>query len=186
MERLNPVDEEMERWLLAEGWDNTVLPAYSALECFQKARCTRILEGNMTREQYGFMTGLMAGLLDEGPVRGISACENPEEVLNAFLRQSGRFELTAADYSVIAQILDYAKEHSLDAAAAVAGELLESQACRAVMQREMEKGESLRLAKRLGMDYAPYAMAAIERDFHRYYHYVDLLMPCLLYTSRCV
>ena len=177
VERLNPVDEEMERWLLAEGWDNTVLPAYSALECFQKARCTRILEGNMTREQYGFMTGLMAGLLDEGPVRGISACENPEEVLNAFLRQSGRFELTAADYSVIAQILDYAKEHSLDAAAAVAGELLESQACRAVMQREMEKGEGLRLAKRLGMDYAPYAMAAIERDFHRYYHYVDLLMP---------
>ena len=80
----------------------------------------------MTREQYGFMTGLMAGLLDEGPVRGISACENPEEVLNAFLRQSGRFELTAADYSVIAQILDYAKEHSLDAAAAAAGELLEA------------------------------------------------------------
>ena len=91
VERLDPEDEEMERWLLAEGWDNTVLPAYSALECFQKARCTQILEGNMTREQYGFMTGLMAGLLDEGPVRGISACENPEEVLNAFLRQSGRW-----------------------------------------------------------------------------------------------
>ena len=85
--------------------------------------------------------------------------------------------MTAADYSVIAQILDYAKEHSLDAAAAAAGELLDGETCRAVMQREMEKGEGLRLAKRLGMDYAPYAMAAMKRDFRRYYHYVDLLMP---------
>ena len=83
--------------------------------------------------------------------------------------------MTAVSYTH----LDYAKEHSLDAAAAAAGELLDGETCRAVMQREMEKGEGLRLAKRLGMDYAPYAMAAMKRDFRRYYH-------CLLYTSRCV
>ncbi len=176
VERLTPENAEMERWLLAEGWDNTVLPAYSALECFQKARCSQRMEGVMTREEYGSMSGLMAGLLDEGPVKGISACQEPEQILTSFLRQSGRFELTAREYSVIAEILDYAGEHEMRKAALAAKELLDSEACRHLLEEEMERGESLRLAKELGMDFAPYAMAAIQTDFHRNYHYIDLLM----------
>lgn len=62
VEQLNLADQEMEWWLLSEGWDNTVLTVYSALECFRKARCAELLQGDMTREQYDFMTGLMVGL----------------------------------------------------------------------------------------------------------------------------
>lgn len=177
VERLNPETEEIKSWLLAEGWNNTVLPAYSALECFQKADCAKLLEGEMTREQYGSMSGLMDGLMDEGPISGISACGSPERVLEAFLYQSGRFELTPSEYSVIAQILDYAEEHQMESVATQAQALLQSGACRTLFQREMERGENLRLAKRLGLDYVPYAMDAVTRDFRKNYHYVDLLMP---------
>lgn len=186
VERLTPENQEMERWLLAEGWDNTVLPAYSALECFQKACCVRLLEGEMTREQYISMTGLMAGLLDEGPVRGISACDDPERVLMSFLRQSGRFELAASEYGVIAQVLDYAREHKMEPAVVAAEQLLKCEACRQVLQRDMERGENLRLAKRLGMDYAPHAMAAIMGDFRRNYHYIDLLMDEDEYAGKLI
>lgn len=186
VERLTPVDEEMERWILSEGWDNTVLPAYSALECFQKARCAQLLDEEMTREQYISMSGLMSGLLDEGPVRGISACDNPEQVLISFLRQSGRFDLTAAEYAVAAQILDYARDNKMEPVVLAAERLLKSRGCMLVLQRDMERGESLRLAKQLGLDYAPYAMAAINEDFQRNYHYIDLLMSEEEYAVRLI
>ena len=186
VERLTPVNEEMEQWLLTEGWDNTVLPAYSALECFQKARCDELLKGEMTREQLRSMAGLMEGLLDEGPVRGISACDNPEQVLTSFLRQSGRFELTAREYSVIDQILDYARENNLEQAALAAEELLGNENCRLLLQSEMERGGSLRLAKKLGMDYAPYAMTAIRDNFRQNYHDIDLLMDRDEYAEKLI
>lgn len=176
VERLEPENEEIELWLLEHGWNNTVLPAYSALECFQKTHYTARLSGDMSPEQYRGAAGLMSGLLDEGPVRGISACENPEEVLLAFLSQSRRQPLKASDYPVIADIRDYAWEHKLTGAATAADELLKSASCLECLESAMKCGENLRLAKRLGLDYVPHAFYAIEEHFQENCHLVDLLM----------
>ena len=82
---LEPETQEIADWLFAEGWNNTVLPAYSALECCQKANLQKRLESDMSEKDFSCACELLAALLDEGPVPGISEIENRAGLLNAFI-----------------------------------------------------------------------------------------------------
>ena len=186
VERLEPETEEIETWLAEHGWDNDVLPSYSALECAQKTRYLERLRGEMSQDQYRAAAGLMAGLLDEGPTVGISACEEPGAVLTAFLGQSSRLPLTADDYPVIAEIRDYAESHDLEEPKLAADALLGSPACREALARDMAQGNNLRLAKRLGLDYVPWTVKAMEDDFDKNFSLVDLLMPDGLLVDQMI
>ena len=61
VERLDPVDEEMERWLLAEGWDNT-----------------------------GASGVLSAGVLSEGPLHPDSGRQHDPGAVRLYDRTDGR------------------------------------------------------------------------------------------------
>lgn len=80
--------QEMRDWLLDEGWNNQVLPAYTALACARKGGLRRRLEGtDVSRAQLDAADRLIQALLDEGPRRNISLLEDGEELLLAWLDQ---------------------------------------------------------------------------------------------------
>ena len=99
---LEPATPEMRDWLLDEGWQNDVLPAYTALRCARSGELRRRLEEEtLSRERLDAADGLIQALLDEGPVRNISQLEDGEELLLAWLDQLERVSPNEEDQNTL-------------------------------------------------------------------------------------
>lgn len=110
---LEPVTPEISDWLFAEGWDNTILSAYSALECCRKGNLRQRLENGLTGRDFSRACELLTALLDEGPVAGISEVEDSAELLNAFLDCCGCKGVSPEREKTLRQIETYAREKDL-------------------------------------------------------------------------
>ncbi|MDE7224768.1 MAG: hypothetical protein K2O34_13440 [Acetatifactor sp.] len=111
--QLEPETEEIRDWLFTEGWDNTVTPAYSALECCNKGNLLERLEKGMNDKDYRCACGLLQALLDEGPVEGISGVEDSVRLLNAFLECSASKAVSPARQKTLEKIAEYVAGHEL-------------------------------------------------------------------------
>ena len=99
---LEPATPEMRDWLLDEGWQNDVLPAYTALRCAQAGGLRRRLEEEtLSRERLDAADGLIQALPDEGPVQNISLLEDGEELLLAWLDQLERVSPNEEDQNTL-------------------------------------------------------------------------------------
>lgn len=95
---LEPTARGMRDWLLDEGWDNGVLPAYTALHCARAGGLLERLSGEpLSRKQLDSADGLIRALLDEGPCLNISLMEEGEELLLAWLDQLEQAERSEED-----------------------------------------------------------------------------------------
>jgi hypothetical protein len=95
VERLEPETDEIRKWLLTEGTKNSVQNAYSALTCWKKSNAEKLLQGEISDEEFCGIATIIEGLLDEGPVSGISEVENSQAILRRFLRQAKKHEQAA-------------------------------------------------------------------------------------------
>lgn len=105
--RLRPETADIRRWLLREGVHNTVMPEYSALNCWEKADVPSVLAGGVSREDFSGIRDIVGALLSEGPVAGISGVENAEAHILAFLNKAKDYALDDADRAVIAAVRDH-------------------------------------------------------------------------------
>jgi hypothetical protein len=110
VERLRPETDEIWNWLLTEGTKNTVENAYSSLTCWQKSNAEKLLRGDISDEEYKGISAILEGLLDEGPVPGISEVENSEHILLQFLKQSQKHAQSVDDYHTILAVKSWAEE----------------------------------------------------------------------------
>lgn len=101
---LKPETEEIRHWFLTEGTINDIGNTYSAVNCWWKSDAETILFGQPTAEEYNGIATLIEGLLDEGPVRGISALENAEKILLRFMEISQDYEPTDDILNLIQRI----------------------------------------------------------------------------------
>lgn len=84
IERLEPSTDEIKNWILMEGVHNDILPAYSALTCWNKANVAQIIKGDLSEDMVKGIKDIINGLLDEGPVAGCSTIKDWEECLKIF------------------------------------------------------------------------------------------------------
>ena len=176
---LEPVSQEMKTWLLDEGWDNDVLPAYTALACAQRGGLRERLEQEaLSRAQLDAAGGLIQALLDEGPVSNISRMEDAEELLLAYMAQVERAELTLGALNVVRGILSAAAEDELDLSQVRtrAEALFASQASRRAVEQALERGEGFSLAAALGLAWQEKLLEALERDFAGTYSQLYLIL----------
>lgn len=131
VERLEPETDEIRCWLLTEGTINEVVNAYSSLTCWQKSGAEEILAGQPTREEFKAISPLIEGILDEGPVPGISELENAEAVILRFLQLSSEYTLGADEYDVILAIRHWAEDEDVNLPSVYSScdQILHSQAC---------------------------------------------------------
>lgn len=122
--QLQPENQEIADWLFAEGWNNTVMPAYSALECYQKGAMRKRLEGALNYADYTHACGLLQALLGEGPAAGISEVEDSAGLLDAFLNCSASKAVSPERQKALEAVAEYAKEKELTEIARRAAELL--------------------------------------------------------------
>lgn len=110
---LEPETQEIADWLFAEGWDNTVMPAYSALECCQKANLRQRLENGLSEKNFSLACELLAALLDEGPVPGISNVEDRRGLLNAFINCAASKTVSPQRQNTLKMTAEYAADHEM-------------------------------------------------------------------------
>lgn len=176
---LEPVTREMEAWLLDEGWDNDVLPAYTALACAQRGNLRRRLEQEaLSRARLTAAGGLIRGLLDEGPCKNISLMEDREELLLAYLAQVERAEPSLEDLETVREVMSSAEPDELDLPLVRewAEKAFSSEASRKTAERALERGEGFPLAAALGLDWQEKLLEALERDFAGSYGALNLIL----------
>ncbi|RKM56039.1 hypothetical protein D6856_14980 [Butyrivibrio sp. XB500-5] len=104
VERIEAVTDEIKRWLLIDGVHNNVLPAYSAMDCWTKSGAYEILKGNPTKEEFAGIRDIIDGLLDEGPVTGISQFDDGDDIIISFLKHAKNMCDCIEDYKVVRSI----------------------------------------------------------------------------------
>ncbi len=110
---LEPETPEIADWLFAEGWDNRILPDYSALECCRKADLQKRLEGGMGEKDFARACKLLAALLSEGPMPGISQVEDRAGLLNAFVDCAASKAVSPDRQETLKLISEYATSNEL-------------------------------------------------------------------------
>lgn len=161
-----PENEEMEEWLIKNGVKNGVAE-YSGLDCFEKVHYMDRLGKDMSLEIYRGMAAIMSDLLMEGPVPGISAIENKQELFREFLNASKkRNDLEASDYRGLLDLMNYCEDSENDCTEYYQEikQIFESESFSAKMKAALERHGCFQMARELGYEYQPYAYEMVCED----------------------
>ena len=179
IELLEPDTKEIREWLLTDGISNNVMAAYSALTCWNKSDAGKILFDKPTPVEFRGLARIIDGLLDEGPVNGISELENADRILLRFLEIAPEYELTAEEFNVILTIREWAEDKdkgNIPSVAEKATQILNSPTCRNAVEDALNDGEAIRLARELDIPFHHQLMECLINDFDRYYYHCGELM----------
>ena len=115
VERLEPENDEMRRWLLTEGWRNDVMAEYSVLNCVEKSGLAEKLKnGKLDESEFTAVGELMIPLLNEGPVAGISGLgDDALDFLADYLTLAEQRAKTETDFAAVSAIRNYCKEQEV-------------------------------------------------------------------------
>lgn len=178
IERMEPETEEIRKWLLTEGVHNAVMPAYSALTCWRKSDAEKVLKEGPSREAFTGIRDIIRGLLDEGPVSGISEIENAPDAITAFLEQAAAFELDLEDYETVREIRLYFEggDSGNPAIVSMCQELLASDRCRSLVSEAVKEGRAVELAQDLGLDFLDDILELLRTSFDSHFYLCGLLI----------
>ena len=155
------------KWLLDHGCENSVAPAYSALTVAKK--CDVIAQLKRTELSQADWDGLMLmlqGLMEEGPVAGISSLEEREELFTGILDHASGFEMNMAlihNLISMAEYIDGEKVKMPEIRKRVIDLLNESEVYVKVSEA-MEEGKGFEEALKLGIPYEEKAMNWLKKD----------------------
>lgn len=186
IERLKPDTPELRQWLLREGVHNTVLPAYSALTCWNKSGAAELLRSpeELSDEDFHGLRDIIDALLDEGPCAGISEVDNSDEILALFLKRAGGRTLDIDDYEVIRNIRLHDEEN--DVIATLSDGLLNTEKCRECVKLAVKEGKSIGLAKNLGIDCSADILELLETDIEKNAHLCGHLLDDDEYRAKVI
>lgn len=157
VEHMEPDTDEIKDWLLKEGVHNKIMPAYSAMVCWLKSDAASVLNNHPSREEFSGIRDIIGGLLDEGPVWGISLIENSDRMIADFLNLAKGMALELADYEAVRDICAYYStyygdgESQNDGIVFLCREILGSARCRNVVMEAVRR--SVGLAQDLHIEY---------------------------------
>lgn len=190
IEYLEADTEEKKEWLLYEGLKNIFMPAYSALTVFQKAEAAKVFAmEELPYEAYHALAMLIEGLLDEGPVPGISQIKDRMLILQQFLDHSAKQELTIADLNVVLLISQWCGDLSAKEAKNIkekAEAILFDTKNAGVVQEAIKNADGLMLAEKLGLSFKNQLLECIEQNFEENCHKCFWLMKDPDYIEKVV
>ncbi|MBQ3295057.1 MAG: hypothetical protein IJH00_01030 [Erysipelotrichaceae bacterium] len=178
VELLEAENEKIRHWLLTEGCKNEVMNAYSAYTCYEKANVKELLNKQPTYEEYKGISLIIEGLLDEGPITGISEIEDDKVILLRFLEISENYDLTVSDYDAILTVSMWADENGEDyrEISQICEKILHSEKCRSKVKEALKEGKGLRLADVMGLPMAEELYECLKKDFDSNYRKVVYVM----------
>lgn len=185
---IEPTTDEIKRWLLLEGVHNHIAPAYSALVCWQKADAGGVLRGDLSEEEFRAIRDIIEGLLDEGPVPGISEVMDSEDSIMIFLNHAKRLASELDDYETVRSIrIRYEDNASRNPQiVSLSQEILYTDNCKTVVSKAVKGGQALSLAEELHLDYKADIFALMESSFREKSHLCSVLMKDPEYKDQVI
>lgn len=139
-----PTDKLMEHWLLMEGIHNDVMPEYSALECYEKAKVRQHLQKLVRDKEFNAITEILSALVQtEVPVANICDVDDWRGMLKEYLDRAKEERRSITVYQFIKRIQEFAEKNNETELAQLAETVLSSEACRETVTKESgENGDS--------------------------------------------
>ena len=137
-----------EVYLTKNGYGSMVVMSieqYSALTVYRKLDLPSLFDDELSEEEFDDISFIMANLIDEGPVAGISAVENAMEVIGSYLTLAEKRSLTAEVCYTVYGIF------GIEPFADRAKKILQSEECRNIIAEEVKRGIMSALAEYLGL-----------------------------------
>lgn len=113
---LKPANEEMRDWLLREGWQNNVMPEYSAITIIKRVKLADMLQNvdaGKLDELANQAGNLIGYALQEEPLAGLSAYKRAGEVLHGYLACAKKARLTEENQRKLPEIKAFIEKSSL-------------------------------------------------------------------------
>ena len=169
IERIEPETPEIRTWLLRDGVHNDVMAAYSALECWNKSDAREVLKGEMSREDFSGVRDIIEGLLDEGPVSGISEIKDGPAIILTFLRQAQTRSLDINDYETIRIIRIHYEDEDENNPEIInlCNAIIQTDECRSQVMEAVNSGRALALADELNIEYDEAILNLLRTDFDK-------------------
>lgn len=188
VERIEPDTDEIKRWILKEGVHNSILPAYSALTCWQKSSVAELLREPLSKEEFRGVRDIIEGLLDEGPVSGISEIEDADKMIIEFLNQAKSLASELGDYEVIREIRIHFEDEESENPVIVSlcQDILAMSECKNLVLEAVKSGHAVGLARDLNLEYKEDVFNAMKSDFEDKNHLCALLMNDSGYRERVI
>lgn len=153
--QIQPETKEIKDWLLYEGSNNNILGEYSALVCFEKAEIAQRLKVQLSDKEFKAIAKIMELLTSEQPMPGLSVIDHQDEVLGDFIKQAKNRVLEIEEYEAILNLLEYIKdqEEKNESLMNAYNNILETLACKRVVEAALSYGKGKALAEILGIKY---------------------------------
>lgn len=112
---LKPANEEIRDWLLREGWQNNIMPEYSAITIIKRVKLADMLQNAAGRldELVNQAGNLIGYALQEEPIAGLSAYKRAGEVLQGYLACAQKAGLTEENLQKLPEIKAFIEKSSL-------------------------------------------------------------------------
>lgn len=183
IDRLQPETEEIKDWLLYEGIHNGVVSAYSAMDCYEKAGVRELLKVLLSTKEVEAIADIIDALLDEGPVAGISAIDDAEELIMDFLNAAKSKELSINMCDIIYNIAEKFKDSEIEKKC---NEILNSDKGKQTVTDAVKVGKGIRLAEYLGLEFKQDLFRNLEEDFEHNYYQCNYLVKDEKYRQSVI
>lgn len=113
---LKPANDEMRYWLLREGWQNNIMPEYSAITIIKRIKLADMLQNvnECQLDELVNQAGTLIGYaLQEEPLAGLSGYKRAGEVLQGYLSHAGQVKLMEANRQKLPEIKAFIEKSSL-------------------------------------------------------------------------
>lgn len=105
---LEPTNEKIKEWLITNGVENEVMYSYLAYPITQKVDIIKVLnKKDISNDEISGIIKIIDGLLDEGPVEGISKFEKKKELFESYFKLHIKFNNDMSYNLTLLDILNY-------------------------------------------------------------------------------
>lgn len=103
--------EEVRDWLVRDGYRNSIMYEYLALNCAINGNLNeKLSKSSIDQNLFNSAGEIIVALMDEGPAEGMSAYSEAEEVIQNYIRHAKSTPLKIADFTTLHRIKDYLEE----------------------------------------------------------------------------
>ena len=191
MDFIEPVNEQIRAWILENGVDNEVVPAYSGMVAYEKADVPAVLtKSNLSKEELHGILKIVGAMLDEGPVKGISNLDNPKSFLCSVIkRAASMIPIEVSDYEIIYEItvwLDKNGKGDNSEQKKIVDEIFENEGVRKKIAEAVCEGNAIHLAEAIGIPYKEKVYEVMVKDFDNKYHLCNYIAEDAEYTDKVI
>ncbi|MBR6468894.1 MAG: hypothetical protein IKS84_00835 [Lachnospiraceae bacterium] len=108
VEMLDPADAEIREWILKHGCRNEVSYGWLGKTAYEKSGfANRLKDGDLDEEEMQGARDIMRGLLDEGPIKGISEIEHPARLAMLYLKELSKHKVKLDDAANMFELKEF-------------------------------------------------------------------------------